>query len=276
MKYKLSVLIAAFSLVLGACAAPAPTQSFNEMATSVASTLAAIASATGQAVSPTATLTATLVPSATNTPGPTNTVEPNRISFATGATQGVMTGRVEANQSLSFTASAAQSQVMIAMLSTPAGNAVMEIVGADGTILLAASTGYNTFRSVLPKTQDYFFRVIGGNSAQDFTLSVIFAVPIQFASGQDSATFEGATAGGYAVTYTVYARENEDLHIDLDTDPDDAALTVWGFDDGTPYVRAQNGVTNFDLDLPETQYYIIEVVPQGGRVVDYEIVIEVN
>lgn len=273
---KFAILLTLLSLTacsLPSSAAPTP----DVLATSLSGTLQAMASATGQA--PTETqppATATQAPPTATNPPATNTAESNRISFAAGATQGVVSGHVNANQTLTYLARAAQNQVLIAMLSTPSGNAVLEIVGADGNKLLDASRGWTSFRTVLPKTQDYSFRVIGGSSAQDFTLSVIFAVPVRFASGADSATYEGETAGGYAVTYTVYANRNQDLHAKVNTDPDDAALTIWGFNDGTPYARAQNGVTNFSLDLPETQYYIIEVVPQGGRVIEYELEIEVN
>jgi hypothetical protein len=55
-----------------------------------------------------------------------------------------------------------------------------------------------------------------------------------------------------------------------------AALTIWGFTDGQPYARAQNGVTDFNMTLPATQDYIIEVVPQGGNVVNYQVTIKIQ
>jgi hypothetical protein len=211
----------------------------------------------------------------TSTSIPSATPEQGRLLFSTGATQGVVADRVdEANQTVTYTARALQGQVMILNLSN--GAAVLEVEGADGNMLLSGNTGYTSFRSVLPKTQDYYISVVGGSNVQDFTLSVVFAVPVAFASGADSATYEGQTVNGYPVTYALYIPENSDLHVRLNTNSSDAALTIWGFDDGIPYARAQNGVTNFSLDVPETQYYIIEVVPQGGRVISFEIEIEVN
>ncbi len=272
---KLSILIL-FAVILSACGGAA-TPNMDELGTKVAATLQAAASSTAAVpAAPTATTAPaeTLVPP-TATSLPTSTPEQGRLSFATGATQGVVSDRVdEANQTVTYTARAAQGQVMILNLSS--GAAVLEVKGADGSTLLSGNARYTSFRSVLPKTQDYFISVIGGSNVQDFTLSVVFAVPVAFASGADSASYEGQTVGGYPVTYALYVRENQDLHVRLDTNSSDAALTVWGFDDGNPYARAQNGVTNFSLDVPETQYYIIEVVPQGGRVIDYEIEIEVN
>lgn len=263
------------ALALAACGASQTGPDIEIIATDVAGTLQAASTSTAAAASP----TSEPEPSATTappTPIPSNTPESNRINFSTGATQGTVTGQVQANQTRSYMAGAAQNQIMIAQLFTPAGNAVLEVVGADGTVQLPASRGWNSFRSLLPKTQDYEFRVVGGNSTQDFTLSVTFAVPVRFASGASSATYDGRTADGNPVTYTVYAQANQDLYVTLNTNSSDAALTVWGFDTGTPYVRAQNGVTNYSLDLPQTQFYIIEVVPQAGRVVDYQIKIEVK
>jgi hypothetical protein len=275
--FRLSILLT-IAFILGACAPRAATPDFDALSTDVAATLQHIAETSAAAATavPSETATQVVLPTFTSSPAPSATPDGNRISFATGATQGVVTGQVLAGQRVTYVAGAAQNQIMIATLSTPAGNAVMEIVGADGSVLLTSSTGYTSFRTLLPKTQDYEFRVVGGNSTQDFTLSVIFAVPVRFASGADSVTYEGATAGGLPVTYAVYAQNNQDMHVTVDTDPDDAALTIWGFNDGNPYARAQNGVVNFSLDLPETQYYIIEVVPQGGRVIEYELEIEIN
>jgi hypothetical protein len=267
------------ALILAACGAPAPTPDIDGLATSVAGTLQAAASATAPAATATElpTATAIILPTFTSGPAATTTAQTgNRINLATGATQAVVTGHVNAGQRVSYLAGAAQGQVMLAELSTPSSSAVLEIVGADGNVLLASTTRYTSFRSVLPKTQDYEFRVVGGNSGQDFTLVLTFAVPVRFASGADSASYEGSTVNGYPVTYTVYANKGQDLHVSVDTNPNDAALTIWGFNDGNPYARAQNGVVNFTLDLPESQYYIIEVVPQGGRVIEYEVEIEVN
>ncbi|MEX2161755.1 MAG: hypothetical protein WD751_07545 [Anaerolineales bacterium] len=261
------------ALILAACGAP--TADTDEVATRVAATLQAAASAAAALPSATMQPSPTVaLPTFTPTSQPSSTPEQGRLSFSTGATQGVVSDRVEANQVVAYMARAAQGQVMILTLSN--GNAVLEVIGADGATLLARSTRYTSFRSVLPKTQDYSIRVVGGNTAQDFTLSVVFAVPVAFGSGQDSVTYEGQTVGGYPVTYALFIRENDDLHVRLNTNSSDAALTIWGFDDGTPYARAQNGVTDFSLDVPETQYYIIEVVPQGGRVIAFEVEIEVD
>lgn len=263
--------------LLAACGSPAAPDN-NALFTSVASTLSAVSSETAAAVPPTEAVpsnTPEPEATATETPAPTPTQEEGRINLATGATTGVVTGRVEPNQRVSFSAGAAANQVVIANLFTPASNAILEIKGADGSTVLADSLRYTSYRTLLTKTQDYEFTVIGGGSAQDFTLSVAFAVPVSFASGTSSASYNGKTVGGNPVTYTIYATAGQNLSVSLNTNPNDAALTIWGFNTGEPYARAQNGVTNFSQSLPQTQYYIIEVVPQGGRTVDYSLTISI-
>ncbi|MBX3004269.1 MAG: hypothetical protein KF821_00385 [Anaerolineales bacterium] len=274
--HKLSA-IALFAL-LAACSPAPTTPDANALFTSVASTLAAVSSETAAAVPPTEALPSnTPEPEATasETPAPTPTQEEGLINLAIGATTGIVSGHVEPNQRVSFTAGAAANQVIIANLFTPASNAILEIKGADGSSLLADSLRYTSYRTLLSKTQDYVFTVIGGNTAQDFTLSVAFAVPVNFASGTSSSSYTGKTVGGNPVTYTIYASAGQNLSVKLNTNPNDAALTIWGFNTGEPYARAQNGVVNFSQSLPQTQYYIIEVVPQGGRTVDYTLTVSI-
>jgi hypothetical protein len=76
--------------------------------------------------------------------------------------------------------------------------------------------------------------------------------------------------------YVAYAFAGQQMDVTINTDPEVAALTIWGFSDGQPYARAQNGVNEFSMTLPSTQDYIIQVVPQGGNVVDYELEIEIQ
>ncbi|HEY2979738.1 MAG TPA: hypothetical protein VGJ22_01040, partial [Anaerolineales bacterium] len=123
---------------------------------------------------------------------------------------------------------------------------------------------------------DYYFGLTGGGSAQNFTLNLIIAARIQFGAGQTKVTLSGQTVGGYAVTYVARASAGQKMDVEVDTSPDVAALTIWGFTDGQPYARAQNGVTDFSMTLPSTQDYIIEVVPQGGQVVNFKVSVRIK
>ena len=58
--------------------------------------------------------------------------------------------------------------------------------------------------------------------------------------------------------------------------PNAAALTIWGFSDGQPYIRSVVGSTTFNMKLPSTQDYIVDVVPQGGQEVNFTLAVEIK
>jgi hypothetical protein len=66
------------------------------------------------------------------------------------------------------------------------------------------------------------------------------------------------------------------MKVDLTPISGKAALEVWGFSDGQPYLRSVVESTTFNVKLPATQDYIIAVVPFAGQVVDFNLTVEVK
>jgi hypothetical protein len=282
------VAIAALLLASLACQAlggATPTPGFSALQTMVAATLqagpvqpsplptfavsTAIPTSTALTVStpvvfPTTTIPAPALPAAT------------RIQFSTGATQSVTTGVVPAGQVITYVVQALQSQAMLVSVSSPSQQVTLAIFGANGVVLLPSSQGTSSWQGTLPVTQDYYFQVIGVPSAESFTLNVVIAARVQFSPGAIKTTLKGVTIGGYGVTYVAYAQQGQKMDVNLNVPGDSAALTIWGFSDGQPYARAQNGVQDFSLKLPSTQDYIIEVVPQAGQVVEYSLLVRIK
>jgi len=257
-----------------ACGA-APTPPFDEVSTVVAATMQALTPLASPTSAPagvalsTPTSVPPLVATTSNLPAAT------RISFAAGSTQSVSSGSIGAAQNSYYVVRASKDQPMIVMLDSPGSGAKLSIFGANGAVLLPASQQLTSWQGILPATQDYYFGITGSSGA-DFLLNVIIPARIQFASGQNQVTLTGQTAGGYGVTYVAYALAGQKMDVTINTGPDVAALSIWGFTDGQPYARAQNGVTNFSMTLPSTQDYIIQVVPQGGQVVNYTVTIKIQ
>ncbi len=265
--------------------------SASQIPTALAETLQAVTPITGptELASPTQP-TSTPLPSATiASPTSTSTSAPapaapttadlpaaTRISFATGATFSATESTIHANEALFYVVRALKDQPLIVMLNTPDQSAILSVFGADGTILLARSQHTTSWQGTLPSSQDYYFRVTGGASTQNFTLTVDIPARVQFSSGQTEATLSGQTVGGYNVAYVAYAFKGQQMDVTINTSQDVAGLTIWGFTDGQPYARAQNGVTHFNMTLPSTQDYIIEVVPAGGNVVSYEVKVTIQ
>ena len=275
----LKMALAALFFVTAACGGTITSvPPSNLVGTTVAQTLQALTPpASPTQVSPTSTSipTATSVPP-TVAPTSANLPAATRINFVTGATYSIAQGSITTNQTLYYVVKALKDQPMIVMFDTPNHDATLSVFGADGTTLLARSQHVSNWQGTLPSTQDYYFRLDGGGSTENYTLNLEIGARIQFSSGQNQVTLSGKTVGGYAVMYVAYAFGGQQLNVSINTAPEVAALTIWGFSDGQPYARAQNGVTNFSMTLPSTQDYIIEVVPQGGNVVDYQVTVKIQ
>lgn len=278
--------LAAMLLFVLACSGTSPTAPVSDedaVASMVASTLQAFqaqatptqaASATPLPPSPlppspvpptlpAATITATALPQGT------------RVQFLTGATQAIITGQVEPGQTLDYVVQASKGQPFIALLDSPNHDLKLSVIGADGTAFVASSS-FGNWQGVLPTTQDYHIQVGGGAATQSFTLNVTVVARVEFSPGETRLVVKGSTVGGYAVSYAVYASKGQKMDVILNIPGEKAALTIWGFSDGQPYARAQTGTKDVSLNLPGTQDYIIEVVPQAGQVVEYNMTIRVK
>ena len=163
---------------------------------------------------------------------------------------------------------------MIAMVDSLNHDVTMTIKTAGGTSLLNAGQNLNT---ILPVTEDYYFTIQGGASTESFTLTVETPARISFAAGKNNAILSGITAGGYVVSYVLFAQQGQNLEVDLNGVGKDAALTVYGFSDGQPYIRSVSGATTFSMKLLVFQDYIIDIVPQvAGKEVNYTLVVTVK
>jgi hypothetical protein len=172
---------------------------------------------------------------------------------------------------------ALDGQPMIAMVDSPSHDLTMAIYGLQTeTVLLPASAKRNSWQGTLPAIDDYVVQVIGGTTNQNFNLSLTIASRISFSPEAISATTSGSTQDGYNITYALYALAGQTMKVDLTPISGKAALEVWGFSDGQPYLRSVVESTTFNVKLPATQDYIIAVVPFAGQVVDFNLTVEVK
>lgn len=288
IKKRLGLIIALLALTgaLLACRASAqPTPPAGEVQSIVSETMQALTpQASPTSIPPTATLIPpTLVPSTATSLPPTSLPAPTpilpgatRINFTPGTTYGTATGSIQPGQTFNFVLGAQQGQPMIASVSSPNNDVTMSITAQNGVSLLPASQSWSNWQGNLPATQDYYFQIIGGTQTENYTLWVSIPSRIQFATGAIAATVNGKTVDGYTTSYVVAAQGGQTMNILLSPNPNAAALTVWGFSDGQPYMRAQMGSTTFNMQLPATQDYIIDVVPQGGQVVNFTMTVEIK
>ena len=280
-------LIMICSMLLSACVGAVPT---NTPAAEVEPiTIETLPPLPTQAIS-TLTTTPTLI-SFSPTPNPPTPIPPTitplrapafslpaatRVRFATGATSGAATGTIRLGQTQNFVLGALQGQPLQVFVNSTDNDVTMSITAESGLALLPASQGSSGWQGTLPATQDYYIQIIGGAREQDYSLSVSVPNRIQFAPGTTSATVSGKTVDGYIASYVVAARGGQTMNILLKPEPNVAALTVWGFSDGQPYIRSHMGSTTFNMQLPSTQDYIIDVVPQAGQEVNFTLRVEIQ
>jgi hypothetical protein len=226
-------------------------------ATQVATVTAPTVTAPPTAVPP--TLAPTLAP-----PTPYPTPRPSvvrRISFQTGATQGVVEGVIAAGAEVRYRLRASAQQLLMADLYSPRDDIYMSIRGeTDGRTLLSADERAMAFRGPLPRTQDYLIAIYGGLAETQYTLSVVIPRRISFRSGATSARLEGNVGAHTTVTYLARARADQTMTVTISAPTDDVLLTIYGLDDGQPLVRAASGATSWSGTLPATQDYVIMVV----------------
>ncbi len=275
------------ALMLFACnlAAPTPTTVPGLMETLVAATLQVMASPTAATIPATdlpPLATATSAPLPPPTTPPTNTSAPVggaavRIKFATGATSGVQEGQLQPGQSQRFLVGAAAGQPLMVSVNSLNNDVTFSVTGvSDGHVLVAASEQLGSWQTMLTTTQDYLIQVYAGAKTENFTLNIITPARIKFAPGAVSAKLSGATVGGLNVAYVIRANAGQKLQLTLAAPQGNAVLSMYGYQDGQPYLRYVVEQTAFDMTLPATQDYIIQVVPRAGAVADYDLTVEIK
>jgi hypothetical protein len=251
------------------------------LATTVALTLQAVTPAAYPSAEATV-IPATLTPppsTATSAPAPINTSLPSgtRINFATGATAGVTEGQIAPGQVKDFLVGAAAGQPLIVSVDSPNHDVTFSVTGGkDGSVLLSPSEKSSSWQTMLTVTQDYLIQVAGGTSAGNFTLNVNTPARINFEPGAVSAQRSGSTPGGWNVSYVLRANAGQKMKLQLDAPAGNAVLSMYGYQDGQPYLRYVVESTTFEMNLPATQDYIIQVVPRAGEVANYTLNIEVK
>ncbi|HEX2557570.1 MAG TPA: hypothetical protein VHK86_04550, partial [Nitrososphaera sp.] len=200
-----------------------------------------------------------------------------RIKFATGATSGIQEGQIQAGQSQSFLVGAAAGQPLMVSVNSLNNDVTFSVTGVkDGKVLASKAEKLSSWQTMLTATQDYRIDIYGGASTENFTLNVITPARINFDPGAVSAKLSGTTPGGFNVSYVLRASAGQKMNLDLVAPGGNAVLSMYGYQDGQPYLRYVVEQTSFEFTLPATQDYIIQVVPRGGEVASYTLTVEIK
>jgi hypothetical protein len=186
----------------------------------------------------------------------------------------VETGTVQPGQVISYTISAAQLQPMILILESPHSDVTLGVFEPNGNILLDPAKKWNRWQAWLPKTEVYTIQVIGGASSENYTLTVKVTQLVKFDSGATSMTLSGKTINGFVFSYALNAKKGQTMTVSLNVPSTTAYLDVFGIATGV-LLSPNSKASSWTGVLPETQDYIIEVIPNNGQVVNYSITISI-
>jgi len=210
------------------------------------------------------------VPSPTPLPSLATTPVPDKLVFAAGATAGVATGNLKPGQIKSFTFNASQSQPLILILNSVNNDLYLGVLNPDGSTLLDPAKKWSRLQWLLPKSGVYTIQVTGGDTAEDYSLTVKIAAAINFASGSDTANLTGTTVNGLVVSYYANCTTGQTMTAGLNVPATTAYLDVFGIAYG-PLLSASAKASTWSGTLPDTEDYIVEVIPTNGVEVGYQL-----
>jgi hypothetical protein len=211
---------------------------------------------------------------ATVTP-PAPTLAPSstgNFALTTGTTAGVLQGTVNAGQVLAYTVNAAQAQPMTLIMTSPNNDISLGVIDPNGNVLLGTSNRQRSWQMVLPTSGQYTIQVMGGASSETFDLTIKLPVVVSFASGTSSSTLTGTTINGYLFSYALNCAAGQTLTATLAQPASTATIDIYGILSGT-LVDASAGFNSWSGILPETEDYVVEVVPANNQVINYSLVV---
>lgn len=124
----------------------------------------------------------------------------------------------------------------------------------------------------LPSNGLYTVQVVGGSVTESFTLTIKLPVVVSFASGASSTSLSGTTVNGYLFSYSLNCASGQTMTAALAQPASVATIDIYGLTSGT-LVDASAGYNSWSGILPQTQDYIIEVVPTNNQVINYNLTV---
>ena len=103
--------------------------------------------------------------------------EPVRLEFSAGATSVTVTGHVASYGTDLYVLRGMAGQTFDAVLATSPTDVLLEIRGADGTVIKRHVDGETTWWGLLPSTQEYYLKVVSFGSEADYALTVTLPAP---------------------------------------------------------------------------------------------------
>ena len=223
-------------------------------------------------LAPTATATAVLANPTIQPAAAVNAVTSGNIVFTPGTTAAVVLGTTQPGQILTYTLDAAQGQPLILIMDAPQNDVTLGVFEPNGNVVLNPANRWTKWQAILPATERYTIQVMGGATVENFDLTVKVAQVVNFATGTSSSTLNGTTINGYLFDYALTCAGGQTMSAALNVPASTAYLDIFGMVSGTLLADAARA-NNWTGVLPQTQQYVVEVVPINGQVINYSLTV---
>ena len=200
---------------------------------------------------------------------------PENIVMAPGTTAGVAQGTILPGQTEAYTLGAGQSQPMILILNSPNNDVTLGVFEPNGNALVDPANKWTHWQGLLPKTEIYTILLTGGATAENYTLTAKVAQLVNFPAGNSSVTLIGTTVKGYVFSYAISSSAGQTMTATLNVPSSTAYLDIFGLATGSLLSSSAKSATWTGI-LPQTQAYVIEVIPNNGQVVNYSLTVSVG
>ena len=272
------VVILLAAILLAACSTP-PTGG-TPTTPAITATVPQVLPATA---APTATLTPTPIPP-TPTTAPTETPQAtsptpstlHTLTMASGQTETSATGHLDANQQAGFHFTAQAGQYLELAINTTDPTMILEVTTPDNQPLVKAADQVQSWQGTLPANGQYQVTILSKDTPGDYSLAITIPVRVQFAPGTTSLTLQGTVAGQQVTTYMVKAQKDQTLSVSINSKGNDIFLSIYGLEDGQPYLRSMMGSTSASIQLPLSQDYMVQCVSNNAGEEAFEITISVK
>ncbi len=194
------------------------------------------------------------------TPIPVTATSPaqtgNRISFATGTTNGQLKDNIPANTTKRYSVRLMQNQLAEVSLSST-NTAYISITTEKGRKLVDFSNRWTWYRDYASENGDWYIDVQTGAYATDITLNVMAPQRLSFAAGKDTLTGKATIPAYYTHNFVLWANKDQTMKINLNP-ADGLVLSIYKLG-GDVLLSASAGKTSFEGKLPVAGDYIIDI-----------------
>ena len=194
------------------------------------------------------------------------------IFFLPGTTAGAVQGTIGPGQVLTYTLDASGAQPMVLIMDAPNHDVTLGLSAPDGSVLINPASRWTNWQGMLPATGTYTIQVIGGATTENFSLTIKIAQVVNFASDTSSISLSGTTASGFLYEYAAYCNAGQTLSASLNVPSSTAWLGIFGIGFGM-LLNDSARLNSWSGVLPQSQTYVIEVVPNNNQVVNFGLTI---